>query len=250
MLVPSGMKETTEKSSRGFFRHFRRNVFAGIFTIIPLWLTWIVFTFILETLSDIGKPTVQVLSDSLGEYSPSVAHWLTTSSFQGILAALLTVVGLYFLGWMTTQVIGRRLLQLVDTIINKIPLAQTIYGASKKLITVLSGDQAQDFKRVVLIDFPSDNLKTVGFVTAVFKEAKTDEDLASVYVPTTPNPTSGYLEIVPISRIIETKWTFDEAMTFIISGGAVSPESMPFYRPDELAKREVDDARISDEPQQ
>ena len=86
-------------------------------------------------------------------------------------------------------------------------------------------------QRVVLIDFPSRDLKAVGLVTRTLQDAKTGEALAAVYVPTTPNPTSGYLEIVPVSRIVSTDWTLDEAMNFLITGGAVAPESIDFHGP-------------------
>ena len=71
-------------------------------------------------------------------------------------------------------------------------------------------------------------MKTVGFVTRTLQDQNTGEELAAVYVPTTPNPTSGYLEIVPVDQLIATDWTVDEAMNFIISGGAVAPENIPF----------------------
>ena len=67
-------------------------------------------------------------------------------------------------------------------------------------------------------------MKTVGFVTRVLTDEDTGEKLAAVYVPTTPNPTSGYLEIVPLNKLVSTDWSMDQAMTFIISGGAVAPE--------------------------
>jgi uncharacterized membrane protein len=85
-------------------------------------------------------------------------------------------------------------------------------------------------QRVVLINFPHENMKSVGFVTRTLKDEHTGEELAAVYVPTTPNPTSGYLEIVPVSQLIPTDWTPDQAMSFIISGGAVSPDTIPFSR--------------------
>ena len=109
----------------------------------------------------------------------------------------------------------------------RIPIVQTIYGATKKLIDTFrnSPDGAQ---RVVLIDFPSPEMKTVGFVTRVMLDKDTGRKLAAVYVPTTPNPTSGYLEIVPAENLTATDWTMDDAMTFIVSGGAVAPESMNY----------------------
>jgi len=74
-------------------------------------------------------------------------------------------------------------------------------------------------------------MKSVGFVTRVIREAGTGRELAAVYVPTTPNPTSGYLEIVPLEKITPTDWTVDQAMSFIISGGAVAPDTIPFDPP-------------------
>ena len=79
-------------------------------------------------------------------------------------------------------------------------------------------------QRVVLIDFPSPELKSVGFVTRTFQDAN-GRELAAVYVPTTPNPTGGYLEIVPIEKLIATDWSVDQAMAFVLSVGAVAPET-------------------------
>ncbi|MEO5566110.1 MAG: DUF502 domain-containing protein, partial [Luteimonas sp.] len=100
----------------------------------------------------------------------------------------------------------------------------------RKLLDILQ-TQPDGTQRVVLIDFPHDKMKSVGFVTRVLREHGTGRELAAVYVPTTPNPTSGYLEIVPVENITPTDWTVDQAMSFIISGGAVSPETIPFSAP-------------------
>jgi uncharacterized membrane protein len=81
---------------------------------------------------------------------------------------------------------------------------------------------------VVLIEFPSKDMKTVGFVTRILTDDNTGRQLAAVYVPTTPNPTSGYLEIVPVENLISTNWTIDEAMTFIVSGGAIAPHNINY----------------------
>jgi uncharacterized membrane protein len=104
---------------------------------------------------------------------------------------------------------------------------QKIYGSVKQLVTVLQ-QKPTDVQRVVLIDFPSADLKAVGLVTRTLVDAETGDKLAAVYVPTTPNPTSGYLEIVPIERITSTDWTVDEAMNFLISGGAVGPDTINY----------------------
>ena len=103
-------------------------------------------------------------------------------------------------------------------------------GCASQLLDILQ-TKPDGTQRVVLIDFPHTQMKSIGFVTRVMREQGTGRELAAVYVPTTPNPTSGYLEIVPVELITPTDWSVDQAMSFIISGGAVSPDSIPFSVP-------------------
>ena len=122
--------------------------------------------------------------------------------------------------------IGQRILDAFDKLLERIPLVQTIYGGTKKLMNVLQTrpDQVQ---RVVLVDFPRKGMKVVGFVTRVMIEEGSGREMAAVYIPTTPNPTGGYLEVVPVEELTPTDWTMDQAMAFIISGGAVAPDTLP-----------------------
>lgn len=112
----------------------------------------------------------------------------------------------------------------------RIPLASTIYSSARKLLDILQTKPGST-QRVVLVDFPHREMKAIGFVTRVVREHGTGRELAAVYVPTTPNPTSGYLEIVPVEKLTPTDWTVDQAMSFIISGGAVAPDTIPFDPP-------------------
>ena len=207
----------------------QRYLLAGVLTLIPLWVTWIVFEFILRQLSRLGMPWVRALARALEANYPDLARWMVAPWFQTALAVLVTLVALYLLGWATSRVVGRRMLGLVERLLHTIPMVQTIYGGVKKLIGALQ-QKPDGVQRVVLIDFPSPELKTVGFVTRVLRDRTTGQELAAVYVPTTPNPTSGYLEIVPVEQLVSTDWTFDEAMTFIISGGAMAPEHIDYER--------------------
>ena len=150
------------------------------------------------------------------------APWLLNT-----LAVILTILALYFLGWITTIVVGQRLIKIFEYFIHRIPIVQSVYSAIKKFLSVLQ-TKPDEVQRVVLIEFPSEHMKTVGFVTRVFTDANTGRQLAAVYVPTTPNPTSGYLEIVPLENLVSTDWSMDEAMTFIISGGAVAPDHIQY----------------------
>ena len=93
------------------------------------------------------------------------------------------------------------------------------------------GHKTPDMPQINPANFPSPEMKTVGFVTRTMIDQDTGRELAAVYVPTTPNPTSGYLEIVPVEKITPTKWTVDEAMKFVISGGTVAPDTMSYGGP-------------------
>ncbi len=201
----------------------QRYLVTGLLTALPLWLTWVIFEFILRQLSALGTPWVRGLSRQLDRTAPGLAEFLVHPWVLFLMAVVITVLALIVLGWATQMVLGRKMLIAMEALISRIPLVETIYGASKKLLSALQ-QKPEGAERVVLIPFPSKEMKTVGLVTRVMRDSKTGKEYAAVYVPTTPNPTSGYLEIVPVEILVQTDWTLDEAMTFIISGGAVAPE--------------------------
>lgn len=208
----------------------QRYLLAGILTLIPIWITWAIFTFIFTELSQFGLPWVRAIAGASGDHLPALAQTLLNPWFQSAVAVLLTLAGLYLLGFAASRVIGRRLIGLFDNMMHRIPLVQSIYGGTKKLLAALQ-QKPDDVQRVVLIEFPCPGMKTVGLVTRILTDETSGRHLAAVYVPTTPNPTSGYLEIVPVEQLVSTDWTMDQAMTFIISGGTVAPESIHYTRP-------------------
>jgi len=205
--------------------HLQRYLITGLLTFLPLWLTWVVFKFIFTFISHIGAPIVAGLFSALSAVFPGTAEWLSQEWFQLIIAFVCTIAALYLLGVASNRVFGQRLLEAFEGLITRIPLVQTIYGGTKKLMTMLS-TKPGGTQRVVLIDFPSPELKSVGFVTRVFVDSA-GREVAAVYVPTTPNPTGGYLEIVPVEKLIATDWSMDQAMAFLLSGGAVGPDTLP-----------------------
>ncbi len=205
--------------------NIQRYIITGILTIIPLWITWLVFDFFFSYIILLWKPWVEVFTQAIQQNHPHISSWLMAPWFQAVIASIFTLVALYALGWAASRVIGRRILGLFDRAINHIPVAQTIYGSVKKLIAALR-QKPDSLNRVVLIAFPSPEMRTVGFVTQVFKDSNDGTELAAVYVPTTPNPTSGYMEIVATDKLIATDWTMDEAMTFVLTAGSVAPENI------------------------
>jgi len=107
---------------------------------------------------------------------------------------------------------------------------QTIYGATKRFLQSLQNPPVSG-QRVVLISFPSPEMKAVGFITKVLNDPVSVRQLAAVYVPTSPNPTSGYIEIVPLEDVVQTDWSIEEAMSFVMTGGTNAPEQVHFSNP-------------------
>ncbi|HEY0180159.1 MAG TPA: DUF502 domain-containing protein [Dokdonella sp.] len=206
--------------------HFQRYVLTGLLTFIPVWLTWIVFKSIFSLLSQVNLPWVSAVFNALAQAFPDTLGRLNQDWLISLLAFVVTIVALYLTGFAANRVFGRRLIAAFERVIERIPIAHSIYGGAKKLMSMLQ-NKPSGTQRVVLIDFPSPQLKSIGFVTRVFRDV-TGTELAAVYVPTTPNPTGGYLEIVPIERLTATDWSVDQAMAFILSAGAAAPDVLPF----------------------
>jgi uncharacterized membrane protein len=207
----------------------QRLFLTGLLTLLPIWLTWVVVKFVFVLLSGISAPVVVPLSERIAGSFPHYLGWFEVEWVQNLIGLAATLLVILSVGVLSRRVIGQRLLRWFGAVIKRIPLASTIYESAKKLLDMLQTEPGTT-QRVVLIDFPHRDMKSVGLVTRVIREQGTGRELAAVYVPTTPNPTSGYLEIVPVELLTPTDWTVDQAMSFIISGGAVAPESVPFTR--------------------
>jgi uncharacterized membrane protein len=201
----------------------------GLLTLLPIWLVWVVFKFVFSALSGLSQPVIAPVVAGIVAREPAMFGWLSANWIQTALALFATVFFIVAVGALARRVVGQTLLRWFEAVIARIPLAKTVYGSARQLLDLLQTNR-EGVQRVVLIDFPHREMKSVGFVTRLLRDQDTGEELAAVYVPTTPNPTSGYLEVVPIAKLIFTDWSMDQAMTFIISGGAVSPEHIPFSR--------------------
>jgi uncharacterized membrane protein len=148
---------------------------------------------------------------------------------QWLIAATVALLALYVIGAIASRVIGERLIAMVEIVLARIPLVETIYSAAKKLVGVIQR-KPEGIERVVLIDFPSEGMKAIGFVMQTFPDAKTGEDLAAVFVPTSPNPTTGYLVTLPVAKLISTDIPMEQAMTMVLSGGAIAPKGITLQR--------------------
>jgi len=165
-------------------------------------------------------------------FSETLSGWLLDSAFQKLIAVLLTLGGLYAVGLLASLVLGRKLLHWMERMLTRLPLVQTVYGGTKRFLASMRKPPVKG-QRVVLISFPTPEMKAVGFVTKVMRDETTGRKLAAVYVPTSPNPTSGYIEIVPLEDVVQTDWTMEDAMSFVMTGGANAPDRVRYTRPPE-----------------
>lgn len=211
-------------------RHFGRYVLIGFFTIAPLWVTWLVVDFVFGLLARTGSPVLRGVALGLRPFSETLADWLLNPVLQYVFAVLLTLAGLYGVGVLTALVLGRRLIAFMERQLERLPLIHTIYGATKRFVSTLQQPPVST-QRVVLIAFPSPEMKAIGLVTRVMHDPNTGRKLAAVYVPTSPNPTSGYIEIVPLEDVVQTDWTVEEAMSFVMTGGTNARDELAFTNP-------------------
>jgi uncharacterized membrane protein len=210
-------------------RNAPKNILAGALVLTPLLATWLVVEFLFNTLSRLGRPGASTFFTAIYRFSPEFGEWLSTPWVEYVIAVVLTLVVLYFLGWATTRVLGRHILGWFEALLERVPLVKTIYGGIKIFIAAFQ-TKPEGVERVVLIDFPSPQMKTIGFVTRTLIDEASGQELAVVYVPTAPNPTSGYIEIVPVAEVISTDWTLDEAMRFVITAGTTAPNTITFLK--------------------
>jgi uncharacterized membrane protein len=206
-------------------RSIGRYILIGLLTALPLIITWWILSFLFSQLSYIGEPFVRGLARGIRPQYPELADLMVNETLLSIVAALIVLGFLLILGWGAGRVVGQRLIGTFERLISAIPFVDRIYRASKQVLAVAAGNTNGE-RRVVLIDFPSAGMKAVGLLTRTLQDSGTGETFAVVYVPKAPNPTSGYLEIVPLRSVVFTDWTFDQAMSFVVTGGSSSPDKV------------------------
>ena len=192
------------------FRHPKVYIFRGLLALIPIGLT--IFTIRIIYVF-IDKRIMEMLDQYIGYRIPG-------------LGLLLFIIFLYFIGMITSNIIGKRFFTILENIMIRIPIVKTTYQVGKQLSNTLSLPEKQIFKRTVLVDYFKPDVWVIGFVTGELKDGRTGERLLKVFIPTVPNPTSGFLVILNESQTKDPQWSTEEAMKMIISGGIIGPESI------------------------
>jgi uncharacterized membrane protein len=206
------------------FRSLQRNILAGIITIGPLFVTYLIFSFLLSALATAGMPVVRLLAAIFP------AEWLSEPWLQSVMGVVLTLVVLYVVGRLTAEVVGREALVLFESTLERLPIVAKIYNSVRKLIDSMTAKE-ESVQRVVLVEFPMPGQKSIGFLTRTLTDSTTGELLAAVLLPNAINPLSGLLQILPIARVVETDLSMEQAMSMLMTGGAVGPDIIRFTKP-------------------
>ncbi len=205
-------------------KQVRRYFVAGLIVWIPLGVTIFIGRFIVlqmdKTLRFVPK-----------EYLPET--WLGFA-IPG-LGVLLTLLLVLMTGLLVANFVGRSMVGVWESLLERIPIVRSIYSAAKKFVEIVFSDSGQSFKKVLLIEYPRKGIYSLAFQTATSLgevQERTGEPVVCTFVPTTPNPTSGYIIIVPKKDIIELDMEIDEAFKMIVSLGVV----VPTWRNDQIGE--------------
>jgi uncharacterized membrane protein len=213
-------------------RSLQRNILAGVITIGPLFVTYLIFSFLLGTLAQAGLPVVQLFAAVFPR------NWLNQPWLQSAMAIVLTLVMLYVVGRVTSLVVGRQAFSLFEAMLEKLPFVAKVYTSVRQLVDSMMAKK-ESSQRVVLIDFPIAGQKSIGFLTRTLTDSVSGKLLAAVLVPNAINPTSAFLQVLPIELVTDTDLGMEQAMSMLLTGGAVGPEKIRFSRPDPSAMKTV-----------
>jgi uncharacterized membrane protein len=200
----------------------KNDLIAGLLVVIPLattiWLTYTIATWVIDFLTRVPKQLNPF--DGL--------HPLLVNLLNFIVGLAVPLFCILFIGLMARNIAGRWLLEVGERVLQAIPLAGAIYKTLKQLLETVLRDSSGKFRRVVLVEYPRPGIWSLGFVTgAIGREVQSHfaHDMLSVFIPTTPNPTTGWYAIVPEAEVINLTMPIEDAFKVIISGGIVSPDS-------------------------
>lgn len=200
----------------GLFARFRRYFLAGILVTSPIlitaYVTWLIVTFV-------DTQVAGMLPESM-DFTTKLPHQI-----PGI-GLIISIITITFIGAITPGFIGRTLLKAGERILNKMPVVRSIYGAIKQIMETVMSTNSDSFREVVLVEYPRKGIWVIGFVTGETKgevQSLTKDKVINIFVPTTPNPTSGFLLFIPQKDLVYMDMKVEDAVKMVISGGIVTP---------------------------
>lgn len=200
---------------RGFFQ---RALIAGVLATLPLAVTYWFITFVFKKFSGFFSPYLEMLMIRFDLIIPIYV--------QKIISFSVIVVALILIGLLARNFIGRQILGIIESIAENIPIVRSVYSSIRQIVDAFQTTSGSSFKKVVMIEYPRQGLYSFGFITkdsSEFLNQATGEVCVNIFIPTTPNPTSGFILIVPKKDVIDPGIPIEHGIKFIISAGLVEP---------------------------
>ena len=224
-------KETVAVKKRGVMSRLRAYFLAGVLVTAPLGLTGLLSWWFIDFVDEKITPLIP------DRYNPET---YLPFGIPG-LGLLVLLIAVTLIGALTAGLIGRWLLQTGERVLNRMPVVRSIYSAIKQIFETVLAQQSNAFREAVLVEYPRRGIWAIGFITGTTKgevQNLTEEETVNIFLPTTPNPTSGFLLFVPKSDVVPLGMSVEEAVKMVISGGIVTP-------PDRRSKKEQNISRVS-----
>jgi len=184
---------------------------SGLVAVVPVAVTIVALRFLFSFTAGILLPVLD----------PALADWPWV--WKAGLSLAILLVGVYVLGEIATHVVGRRILGLGEAVLLRVPFVKVVYRVSKQVVSAFQGPGVRAFQSVVFVEFPHPGMRAIGFVTSTL--SRPDGSVwNTVFVPTTPNPTTGFLQVVPAADLVRTDYTVEEGVKMVMSLGVLVPE--------------------------
>ena len=199
---------------------FRNAFLSGLVLLAPLAVTWVVFTWLVDRVGGQFKPLFFFAVPETLRNNPNL------TLLWDISATVLVILLIAILGFVSRWVLTRYFTQLTERFINNIPGIGAVYRTVKQIVDTFSAQKRNVFEKVVMVEYPAPGSFVLGFLTNRANgevQSRTEHEMWTVFVPTTPNPTSGFLIFYQKKNVIEMDMSVSEAMKLIISGGSVAP---------------------------
>jgi len=197
---------------------FQRAIITGVLATLPLAVTYWFLTFVFKKFSGFFQPYLEML---MYRFGVSIPYFV-----QKIISFSIIIVILIFIGLIARNYLGRTILGVIESIAENIPIVRSVYSSIRQIVDAFQTSSGSSFKKVVMIEYPRKGLYSLGFITkdsSEFLNNATGEICVNIFIPTTPNPTSGFILIVPKSDVIDPGIPIEHGIKFIISAGLVEP---------------------------
>ncbi|PLX69700.1 MAG: hypothetical protein C0603_01850 [Denitrovibrio sp.] len=205
------------------FRMFiQRSLIAGILATLPLAVTYWFLTFVFKKFSGFFQPYLVMLTNKYDIILPDYT--------EKIISFSVIIIVLFFIGLIAKNYLGKKILGMIQSIAENIPIVRGVYSSIRQIVDAFQTTSGSSFKKVVMIEYPRKGIYSFGFITkdsSEFLNKATGEVCVNIFIPTTPNPTSGFILIVPKADVIDPGIPIEHGIKFIISAGLVEPFAKP-----------------------